>query len=203
MPDKNFKHEKIFIFQVDAHNIVPCWTASSKLEYAARTIRNRINSQLPEFLTQFPPLIKHPHSTEQKLEKINWETALDEVKIDRTVEEIDWAVPGYKGGIEQLESFIKERLKNYGSLRNNPLMDALSNLSPWFHFGMIAPQRAILEVQKYKNQYKASVESFTEEAIVRRELSDNFCYYNVNYDSMKGANQWAIDSLNQHKYFTF
>jgi deoxyribodipyrimidine photo-lyase len=27
------------IVQVDAHNIVPCWHASDKLEYAARTIR--------------------------------------------------------------------------------------------------------------------------------------------------------------------
>jgi hypothetical protein len=42
--------------QVDAHNIVPCWLASDKKEYGARTIRNKINSKLPEFLDDFPPL---------------------------------------------------------------------------------------------------------------------------------------------------
>lgn len=47
--------------QVDAHNIVPCWEASPKLEYGARTIRSKINSQLPTYLTQFPPVIKHPY----------------------------------------------------------------------------------------------------------------------------------------------
>jgi len=48
------------VIQVDAHNIVPCWVASDKQEYSARTIRNKINSKLPEFLTEFPPVIKHP-----------------------------------------------------------------------------------------------------------------------------------------------
>jgi len=50
------------VIQVDAHNIVPCWVASDKQEYAARTIRNKINSKLSEFLTEFPPVIKHPFS---------------------------------------------------------------------------------------------------------------------------------------------
>lgn len=56
------------LMQVDAHNIVPCWIASDKLEYAARTIRNKINSKLAEYLTEFPPLIEHPHKSERKPE---------------------------------------------------------------------------------------------------------------------------------------
>lgn len=47
-------------FKVDAHNIVPCWEASPKCEYAARTIRPKITKQLPTFLTEFLPCIKHP-----------------------------------------------------------------------------------------------------------------------------------------------
>lgn len=50
------------LLQVDAHNIVPCWVASPKLEYAARTIRGKITKQLPEFLTEFPLIEKHPHA---------------------------------------------------------------------------------------------------------------------------------------------
>jgi hypothetical protein len=44
------------LVEVDAHNVVPCWVASDKKEYGARTIRNKINSRLPEFLTDFPEL---------------------------------------------------------------------------------------------------------------------------------------------------
>ena len=32
--------------QVDAHNVVPCWYASDKLEYGARTIRPKINNKV-------------------------------------------------------------------------------------------------------------------------------------------------------------
>ena len=46
---------------MDAHNIVPCWVASDKLEYAARTIRPKITKQLTEFLTEFPAVVRHPY----------------------------------------------------------------------------------------------------------------------------------------------
>ena len=36
------------VFEVDAHNVVPCWLASDKKEYGARTIRKKVNSKLPE-----------------------------------------------------------------------------------------------------------------------------------------------------------
>lgn len=34
-------------FEVDAHNVVPLWEASDKLEYAARTIRPKITREEP------------------------------------------------------------------------------------------------------------------------------------------------------------
>ena len=42
------------VAEVDAHNVVPTWEASDKQEYAARTIRRKINGRLGEFLTDFP-----------------------------------------------------------------------------------------------------------------------------------------------------
>jgi hypothetical protein len=54
--------------QVDAHNIVPCWIASEKLEYGARTIRPKITTKLAEFLTQFPAVAKHPYPAATKPE---------------------------------------------------------------------------------------------------------------------------------------
>ena len=51
----------IFMLQVDAHNLVPCWVASPKLEYGARTIRNKIHNQLSGFLTEYPPVCKHKY----------------------------------------------------------------------------------------------------------------------------------------------
>jgi Deoxyribodipyrimidine photo-lyase type II (EC 4.1.99.3) len=38
-----------------------------------------------------------------------------------------------------------------------------------------------------------------EELIVRRELSDNFCFYNASYDSLKGFPLWAKATLHDHR----
>ncbi|KAM9316567.1 deoxyribodipyrimidine photo-lyase-like [Gastrophryne carolinensis] len=187
------------LVQVDAHNIVPCWVASPKLEYGARTIRRKIHDQLSQFLTEFPPVIKHPYTSTIKTKPIDWEKCYASLEVDRTVEEVEWAKPGTKAGMETLQSFISQRLKGFNSDRNNPNQQALSNLSPWFHFGQLSVQRAILEVQKYRSKYKESVDSFVEEAVVRRELADNFCYYNKNYDKVEGAYDWAKTTLKLHE----
>ncbi|XP_067417200.1 deoxyribodipyrimidine photo-lyase-like isoform X2 [Emydura macquarii macquarii] len=184
--------------QVDAHNIVPCWVASDKQEYGARTIRRKIHDKLPEFLTEFPPVIKHPYSPTSPAEPIDWTACRASLQVDRTVTEVAWATPGTAGGLAVLESFVAERLKFFATDRNNPNRAALSNLSPWFHFGQVSVQRAILEVQKYRGKYKESVDGFVEEAVVRRELADNFCYYNRNYDEVEGAYEWAKTSLKLH-----
>lgn len=187
------------LFQVDAHNIVPVWETSDKQEFAARTIRNKVNNKLTQYLTEFPPLIKHPHASKHKQEPVNWKKAFDSLKVDVSVKPITWAQPGYEGGITMLQSFIKNRLKNYDQNRNKPTMDGLSKLSPWFHFGQISVQRAVLEVRKFRSKHPKDVESFCEEAIVRRELSDNFCFYNKNYDKIAGCPNWAKKTLNAHR----
>ena len=35
--------------------------------------------------------------------------------------------------------------------------------------------------------------------IIRRELSDNFCFYNPNYDHFEGFPAWAQKTLNEHR----
>ncbi|KAJ8310533.1 hypothetical protein KUTeg_012398 [Tegillarca granosa] len=184
--------------QVDAHNIVPCWEASPKLEYGARTIRNKIHNQLSGYLTEFPPVCKHPHKSKTKSKAVDWKSAFDSLEVDKSVGEVSWATPGSKAGINMLESFCKERLKYFSADRNNPNKTALSNLSPWIHFGQLSVQRCILMVRQYRSRCKEGVDAYIEEAIIRRELSDNFCFYNENYDSIEGAYDWAKTTLKLH-----
>lgn len=65
----------------------------------------------------------------------DWTTADSYLKVDRTVQEVQWARPGTEEGLKMLESFCKSRLKNFATDRNDPNKKALSNLSPWLHFG--------------------------------------------------------------------
>ncbi|XP_053403351.1 deoxyribodipyrimidine photo-lyase-like [Mercenaria mercenaria] len=185
--------------QVDAHNLVPCWEASPKLEYGARTIRNKIHNQLSGFLTEYPPVCKHKYRPKLESMPIDWDSAYASLEVNQTVGPVDWAKPGTSAGLQMLESFCKERLRYFGSERNNPNKNALSNLSPWIHFGQISVQRCILMVRQYRGRHKEGVDAYIEEAVIRRELSDNFCYYNNNYDSIDGAYDWAKQTLKAHE----
>lgn len=48
--------ESVTVHEVDAHNVVPVWVASNKLEYSAKTIRGKINKLLPEYLIELPAI---------------------------------------------------------------------------------------------------------------------------------------------------
>ena len=186
------------LYQVDAHNVVPVWEASDKQEYAARTIRNKIMNKLHVFLTEFPPVIKHPVKPTYTSDKIEWSKIKKSLNVDESVESVAWAKPGTRKGYEMLNSFVERRLRFYNDKRNDPNVKALSDLSPWFHFGQLAPQRAALYVKAEGGKFKEAVSSFIEESIVRSELSDNFCYYNPNYDNIKGGADWAKKTLEDH-----
>lgn len=41
-------------------------------------------------------------------------------------------------------------------------------------------------VRQYRGKYKEGVDAYIEEAVIRRELADNFCFYNKNYDKIEG-----------------
>ncbi|XP_056149481.1 CPD photolyase [Lampris incognitus] len=184
--------------QVDAHNVVPCWLASNKLEYSARTIRGKITKLLPEFLTEFPLVDKHPYTATRTAKPVDWDKALASLQVDKAVGEVEWAKPGAAAGMAMLESFIDMRLKQFATQRNDPNSVALSQLSPWIRFGQLSPQRAAIEVQQGGKNAGESVSSYIEELVVRRELTDNFCFYNKKYDSVKGANEWAQKTLKDH-----
>jgi len=185
-------------YEVDAHNIIPCWSASTKQEFAARTIRPKIHRQLHHYLEEFPELTAMPESLYTPAPETNWQEALSSLKVDTNVKPIEWLEPGETGARQTLDSFISRKLENYAQNRNNPVLDSLSNLSPYLHFGQISAQRIALEIEKTVTD-KESAETFLEELIVRRELSDNFCFYNPEYDNWIGLPDWSKKTLIEHK----
>lgn len=187
---------EIPFFEVDAHNIVPVWVASEKQEFAAYTIRPKINRLLPIFLEEFPAVNKQKNSKLPEL--TNWEEVLLIIKYDNSIKKVNWLNSGESEAKKTLQNFINERLENYDLDRNDPNKNAQSNLSPYIHFGQISSQRIALEIEKTKVN-KNSKEAYLEELIVRKELSDNFCYYSKNYDNFNGFPNWAKETLEKHK----
>lgn len=57
----------------------------------------------------------------------------------------------------------------------------------------------ILEAKKFQKKFPESFQCFFEESVVRRELAENFCFYNVNYDNINGFPNWAQETLKLHE----
>lgn len=186
-------------FQVDAHNIVPCWAASDKPEYGAYTLRPKIRRALPDFLEEFPRVQKQEAGWGEPVAPIDWAGILTGLSVDRAVPEVSGCQPGEKAARAALKDFLENRLAAYPQARNDPNREGQSHLSPYLHFGQISAQRIALAVQD-ANALPEAKEAFLEELIVRRELADNFCYYNSAYDSFAGFPQWAQKTLDEHRH---
>jgi deoxyribodipyrimidine photolyase len=163
------------LHEVDAHNVVPVWAASDKREYAARTIRPKIHAKLPAFMREFPAVPQQAAPWPGPAPPpVDWAALLREVtERGAAVPEVGWIRPGEAAAAAALADFLtKTRLSRYADKRNDPAVpDALSGLSPYLHFGQLAPQRAAIEAARAKAVHKASVDSFLEELVVRRELA--------------------------------
>lgn len=198
---RKLRKKNIPLYQVDAHNIIPVWVTSNKLEFAARTIRPKVHKHMKEFLTEIPAVECHPYPPKVKEEPTDWDKAWAHLRIDETVLPVEWAKPGTLAAYRMLYEFITQRLKHYADDRNDPVKHGLSCLSPYYHFGQLSVQRAILSItdKTIAGKSNKSIEAYVEEAVVRRELSDNFCFYQPNYDNYDGAPDWAKRTIEKHR----
>lgn len=185
------------IIEVDGHNIVPCRLASPKREFGAYTLRPKLKRLLPEFLTEIPQLQRHPIALQRAVEPFSAEGLLAGLALDRSVAELVDRAAGEAAAAEALAAFLEDGLQRYGQQANDPLADAQSGLSPWLHFGQLAPQRVALAVARCGGM---AAEPFLEQLIVRRELSDNFCLHCPDYDRLNCAPDWARNTLEEHRH---
>jgi len=204
-------------YGVDTHNIIPAWITSDKKEYAAYTIRPKIHKNLFEYLDDFPNVTSQEFMYDGPKACLEWDTYLPE----KSVEQLDWISPGEDEAKHALNVFMKNGLEGYADKRNDPNKNHQSNLSPYLHYGMISSQyitQTILEKTKTKltdvssdkknlaklpegrvPNTKDHVAAFIEELVVRKELSDNYCFYEKNYDNFKGFPEWAQKTLTYGK----
>lgn len=182
-------------YEVDAHNIVPCWIASQKQEYGAYTIRPKIHKLLNHFLDDYPEL--EAQESETALRINNFEELRQKLEVDNSVAPVTWIAPGEHAAKKALAAFIEKKLEKYAKDKNDPTKDALSNLSPYLHFGQLSAQRVAMNILKTGSK---ACETFLEELVVRRELADNFCHYNQNYDTPDGFPTWARQTYEDHKH---
>lgn len=187
------------VIEVDAHNIVPCRTASPKREYSAATFRRKVTPLLDDYLVPIPAIEPFSQENMREYRTPDWKNLHRKGTYDRSILPVNSVEPGTDAAYEQLDSFISHRLPRYHLDRNDPTKEAVSGLSPYLHFGQISAQDVALRVRSAPGIPEEAAGAFLEELIVRRELSDNFCCYEPSYDNIGCLPEWARRTLDEHR----
>lgn len=188
------------LVQVEGDAVVPVEVASNKREWAARTIRPKIQRHLKEFLVPLKPLKAGISSLKMRVAgDIDWalpDRVFESLKVDRSVPPVErFFIGGENEARKRLSQFVQKRLATYAESRNEPAADHTSHLSPYLHFGQISPIEVALAVSQKGG---ADADVFIEEMVVRRELSINYCEFTEDYDSYDALPAWARQTLKEH-----
>jgi deoxyribodipyrimidine photo-lyase len=188
------------LVQVEGDVVVPVERASGKHEYAARTIRPRIERILDQYLD-----VPAPRPVRRRADGLSVAGDVDldrvpsvlaDLKIDAQVGPVKRFTAGEAAARERLESFIADALPRYGDLRGKPEAGVASHLSPYLHFGQISPVEIVRAVRR--TAPSDSRASYLEELVVRRELAMNHAFYQPAYDAYASLPDWARRTLDDH-----
>jgi deoxyribodipyrimidine photo-lyase len=190
-------------FVVDSSCVVPM-RLLEKREWAAYTIRPKIQKLLPRYLKPAPK-IHAQHKYHGPLPDFHTEVTAANIAELVASCEIDHAVPpsiSYSGGADaakkHLKHFLKDNLRRYAKERNEPSAHATSGLSPYLHFGHISVLQTALAAKEYAQEHELIADEFLEELIVRRELAFNFALLTDRLESLESLPDWARRTLAKH-----
>ncbi|GAC1345083.1 MAG: deoxyribodipyrimidine photo-lyase [Myxococcales bacterium] len=181
--------------------------AFPRMEFAARTLRPKIQKKLPDGLQAMPriaPRVRAPARFDWGFTPFvprgasDLDAALARCALDRTVRPVAAAPGGRAAGLARLRAFIDGGLAGYAELRNQPSLSQVSWLSPYLHFGFVGAA----EIARAVSGAAAPAEdreAFLEELIVRRELALNFCARVPAHATFDAAPAWAKATLRAHE----
>jgi len=190
------------VVQVESDVVVPVNIASSKREFAARTLRPKLTRLWPEYLKEVRGATlekKNISSAPRSLDWRNPEAVVQKLKVDPSVPAV---TNFFRGGTREAEKifrgFCTEHLRAYKVNRNQPQTNHVSHMSKYLHFGQISPLWLALEVRKHSKGNADNITSFVDELLVRRELSMNWVEFTEHYERYECLPDWSRKTLAEH-----
>ena len=116
-------------------------------------------------------------------------------EIDHAVGPVVDTVGGSSAGYTRWEDFKKKQLARYAKQRNNALLDGVSRMSAYLHYGMVSPFRIAREAARFDN---AGSEKYLDELLIWRELAYAFCFYRDDHGQWSALPDWARETLDRH-----
>ena len=197
------KRLKLPYWTVDADVVVPS-RVFDRTFVLLHHFRPHLKAELPKYLVAARnPVPCNEWKPAKKLESYSLDGNITEgfSKLDRTVAPVDNFTGGAREALKRLKEFVNSELKNYEITRNHPEFKGTSRLSPYLHFGHIAPLTIALAVKKAVaegNAAEAAGEKYLDQLVGWRELSVLFVRHEPNYDNWECAAPWARKTLIEH-----
>lgn len=214
---------------VDSNGLLPM-RAADRTFPTALSFRRYLQKHLAPHLSQFPkpnPLARLKLPRPRGMTKVltSWPLLFKSLLADDSSElrslPVDHSVPpvSTRGGSVAAQRtwrrFLKEKYRAYAEERNRPESDAVSNLSPYLHFGHISSHQVFAELMKHEDwsldhvRAKAggsrgwwgvseSGEGFLDQLVTWRELGFNMCWTRDDYDRYASLPDWARATLAEH-----
>ena len=187
--------------RVEGDVVAPIAQVTNKHEYAARTIRPRIQRVMEDYIRPLPATpVARPGDLglASDFDLSDVPAILKSLRIDQRCAPVKRFRGGEGEARARLARFIDEGLGDYGAARGKPEAEAVSYLSPYLHFGQISPVEIALAVRQSDAGAPESRATYLEELIVRRELAINHVWHSPDYDRYDGLPDWAKATLDAH-----
>ncbi|MCU1348414.1 MAG: Deoxyribodipyrimidine photolyase [Acidobacteria bacterium] len=179
---------------VDGNGILPM-RAMPKEQYAAKQFRDRAYRLVEQHWMHLRDA-ETRHFFDGELEVDGTLHPPSACDIDHSVAPVPLR-GGRDAALARLDSFITDGLEGYATLRNRSPRH-VSGLSPYLHFGHIGIHE-IAERVLGSDAPADDIDSFLEEAVIRRELSFNLCFFNDRHESLAALPDWAKKTLDAHR----
>lgn len=201
------------VVEVDGESLVPVRIASTKQEWAARTIRPKISAALSVYLAVPRLPLPSPRKSAKGLDvpsedlllNANDNPGTETPRQNRPLAPTSPVEPAVKKGLPlsgstvaktRLGEFLGKGLESYDKDRNDPNLTGTSGLSPYLHFGQLS---ALEVAREARAQGGPGLAAFLEQLTVRRELCRNYCYFRPDdYDAWSAIPPWAARTLLEH-----
>lgn len=194
------------VVEVESDAVVPVEVASSKREYAARTIRPKIRRKLREYLVPLASTPLRQDGAALDLARVPLadldalDGLLDRLGVDGSVPPVPQHFPGGAAAARaRFRRFLDRSLARYAEDSNQPQTESVSGMSPYLHFGQVSPLALALEVAASPLAADEGAVAFLEQLLVRRELSLNYCWFEPRYDAWDALPAWARATLTAHR----
>jgi deoxyribodipyrimidine photo-lyase len=143
--------------------------------------------------------------------------ALSNLAIDHSVPPVQHVKGGSVEALSIWTEFLKSRLSNYATDRNQPELNGSSGLSPYLHFGHISPHKVLSDIFETHNWdisginlphngrragwwgLPSDVESFLDQIITWRDLGFLHCANVPNHHKFESIPEWAQKTLKEHE----